>query len=121
MLIHDGWILLVAGSILQLWPQMGHFLRGIHSVTWVLLGGYWCDQHSSKVVSPSMALKGQIQLKLWMEWQLYKEGHALWLRGLKGERGRLNSDEVQAPDTTPQIIPEMAKISPMLVWFSLLK
>ncbi|KAI8002506.1 hypothetical protein LOK49_LG08G00629 [Camellia lanceoleosa] len=34
--------------------------------------------------------------------------------GLKGERGRLNSDEVQAPDTTPQIIPEMAKISPML-------
>ncbi|GMP71954.1 hypothetical protein CsSME_00030175 [Camellia sinensis var. sinensis] len=49
-----------------------------------------------------------------MEWQLYKEGHALWLRGLKGERGRLNSDEVQAPDTTPQIIPEMAKISPML-------
>ncbi|CAL5388078.1 unnamed protein product [Camellia sinensis] len=49
-----------------------------------------------------------------MKWQLYKEGHTLWLRGLKGKRGRLNSDEVQAPDTTPQIIPEMAKISPML-------
>ncbi|KAI8012877.1 Armadillo repeat-containing protein LFR [Camellia lanceoleosa] len=29
-------------------------------------------------------------------------------------RERLNSDEVQAPDTTPQIIPETAKISPVL-------
>ncbi|XP_028096354.1 katanin p80 WD40 repeat-containing subunit B1-like isoform X3 [Camellia sinensis] len=29
-------------------------------------------------------------------------------------RERLNSDEVQAPDTTPQIRPETAKISPML-------
>ncbi|CAL5328037.1 unnamed protein product [Camellia sinensis] len=58
--------------------------------------------------------EGTNSVKVVNGWQLYKEGHALWLRGLKGERGRLNSDEVQAPDTTPQIIPEMAKISPML-------
>ncbi|KAF5936495.1 hypothetical protein HYC85_027624 [Camellia sinensis] len=30
-------------------------------------------------------------------------------------RERLNRDEVQAPDTTPQIISETAKISPMLI------
>ncbi|KAI7981292.1 hypothetical protein LOK49_Contig53G00003 [Camellia lanceoleosa] len=60
---------------------------------------------------PPSSTEGTNLVKL-VNWQLYREGRALWLRGLKGER--LNSDDVQAHDTTAHIITETAKTTPML-------